>query len=288
LVAVHQYRVLKDLLETAELRNSQIESYVEAGDKPRFDLVDNTRSVLKRRSDLIKAENEIQQTQFELSLFYRDESGEPILVEPSRAASDLAAPPKTTLRDSVQELVDRAVKARPELEALRLQLAQTRVDLKVAENQLLPDLGVNVEGSKDIGNGARKQLDQGELIVAFKLEVPLQMRKQKGKRDSLTAQLGELTRLKSYMEDKVATEVNKAVVKMEVARQRIQLAESELAAARELEEGERVRFSGGDSNLVFVNLREQTAAEAAITRITSLAEYQVAYANFKAALGESN
>ena len=183
------------------------------------------------------------------------------------------------------QLVVQAVEARPELENVRLQLKQTEVDLEVARNQLLPALGVNLEGSRDIGNGARKQLNDSELLVRVKLEVPLQMRKQKGKRDSLKAQKGELERYLAFLRDKVTTEVNKAITKMEISIRSIDLAEREFRAASELEEGERTKFSVGDSNLVFVNIREQTAAEAAITKINSLAEYQIAYSVFQASMG---
>jgi outer membrane protein, heavy metal efflux system len=55
-------------------------------------------------------------------------------------------------------------------------------------------------------------------------------------------------------------------------------------AAREVEKGERERFELGDSNLIFVNLREQTAAEAAIREIDALSDYEKAKAAYRAAL----
>jgi outer membrane protein, heavy metal efflux system len=286
LAAVQNFKVLKNLLKTAELRNQQIEAYVKAGDKPQFDLVDNTRAVLKRKLELVKAENEIQQSEIELSLYFRDELGDPIVVSADRAPKNLD-PELTEYKNlNQQQALAEAYKNRPELVTLNLQLKQSRIDLGIADNQLLPSVNVMIEASKDIGNGARKQLDPAELLMGFKIEIPLQMRKQRGKLNSVKSQISEIERLVSYVKDKVKTEVDKAITKINISRAAIYLAERELEAARELEQGERIRLREGDSNLVFVNLREQTAAEAAISRINSIAEYQMAIAAYAAAIGK--
>ena len=73
---------------------------------------------------------------------------------------------------------------------------------------------------------------------------------------------------------------------IERSRERVKLATAEAEAARKLEQGERKRFVMGDSNLIFVNLREQTAAEAAIREVDALLDFQKALAAYQAALAE--
>ena len=52
-----------------------------------------------------------------------------------------------------------------------------------------------------------------------------------------------------------------------------------------LAELERTRFERGDGTLLFVNLREQAAADAALLELEALAEYHRAAADLRAATG---
>ena len=55
---------------------------------------------------------------------------------------------------------------------------------------------------------------------------------------------------------------------------------------RSVAEGERARFEHGDSNLVFVVIREQTAAEAALDELSALLDFHLIHADLLAALGQ--
>jgi hypothetical protein len=69
------------------------------------------------------------------------------------------------------------------------------------------------------------------------------------------------------------------------ARERVRLAIEENELALTLEKGERARFAHGDSNLIFVQLREQTTADAATRKIDALLDYWLAEASWEAAQG---
>lgn len=58
----------------------------------------------------------------------------------------------------------------------------------------------------------------------------------------------------------------------------------EVKAADDLARGEAKRFDLGDSNLIFVNLREQNAADAKVREIEALQDYQKAFVAFEATL----
>jgi hypothetical protein len=55
-------------------------------------------------------------------------------------------------------------------------------------------------------------------------------------------------------------------------------------ASQDLAKGELTRFNLGDSNLIFVNLREQNAADAEVREIEALQDYQKACVAFEAAV----
>jgi hypothetical protein len=58
----------------------------------------------------------------------------------------------------------------------------------------------------------------------------------------------------------------------------------EVKVSDDLARGELKRFELGDSNLIFVNLREQNFADAQIREIEALQDYQKAFVAFEATL----
>jgi outer membrane protein TolC len=78
--------------------------------------------------------------------------------------------------------------------------------------------------------------------------------------------------------------VQDALNGVQVARQKVQVAVQEVKAAKELADGELTRFNFGDSNLIFVNLREQNFADAEVREIEALQDYQKAFVSFEATL----
>jgi len=90
-----------------------------------------------------------------------------------------------------------------------------------------------------------------------------------------------------FVKDKIATEFYNAKSALAAAALRSEVTQKETELAKKLEQGERVRFRQGDSNQLFVNIREQATADAAVREVEALAEYHKSLANLKAALGES-
>lgn len=279
-----QVRVISDLVEVAQERGVQLGSQVTAGDKPRFDLVDNQRAVLKRENELVKIKNLFQKALIKLSLYYRSKAGEPQMPDESEVPHELPEPsPEEFQNFNESQLLTEALKNRPELQMVRLKGEQVAVDVSVAENQFLPQLDLNLAAAQDFGN-FDKTIDQGELKVGLKVEVPLEYRKLRGKLATAKAQGAQVVAQRSWIENVIANEIQQSIITLRAAVERVRLARAELAAARELESGEHTRFQLGDSNLIFVNLREQIAAEAALQEIQSLLEYQQEGANLRALL----
>ncbi|MBL8911575.1 MAG: TolC family protein, partial [Archangium sp.] len=97
---------------------------------------------------------------------------------------------------------------------------------------------------------------------------------------ALVARLDHQLRL---ARDRVKIEVGDAESALSAATQRVVLARQEVEVALELERGERKRFELGDSSLLFVNLREQTTAEARLREIDALLDVHRAVASRRAA-----
>jgi outer membrane protein TolC len=228
------------------------------------------------------AQQALRRVEFELSLLLRDQQGNP------RSVAEYKEPkafPSTSVKSEVESLaVAEGLLKRPELQRVETQLMQNQQELVLAQNQFLPRLDASVMGAKDYGDGSTSR-DEAELKVGIKVEIPLMMRTQDGRLAALQAKQRELQAMKNHIQQRVSIEIRDALMVLGLARDRIALVSKEVGATQALEKGERTRYELGDSNLIFVNLREQAATDARIREIDAHLDYCRAQAAYRAATG---
>ena len=266
-----QKKIYEALLATATERTRQLEKRFEAGDVAQFDIIDNKRAELQRESQLAKAQQVLTSTELNLSLFWRDESGRSL-------SPDLAFLPVAFSKIDlpvvlpVDAALSQALERRPDLAQLRLEAQQNQVNKELAENQLLPGLNLQTFAAQNVGEGPQENEDV-DVYTGLRFDVPLERNAAKGKVEQASARGEQLRHLKEFLQQKIKVDLQDAWQAIKNTKTRMELAQSEHAAARELEEGERVKFMHGDSNLIFLNLREQTTAEAALREIEAATSY---------------
>jgi cobalt-zinc-cadmium efflux system outer membrane protein len=280
--ARNKLSVYKKLLEVANERDRQIAQRVSKGDLPEFDRTDNQRAVLQRQQQLLSAERSVRSAEFMLALFFRDSSGQP------RDVSGWQALPRIPIPLFVREAsldvpLKEALDSRPEFKSIAGQREQNHIELRLARNQILPRLDLRVFSSRDYGEGEEKRQDT-ELKGGLRVEVPLRTRTQEGRLDFFEAKQRKLDFTETFLKERIRADVQDALNAVEIARQRVEVAAQEVGAARDLAKGEAKRFELGDSNLIFVNLREQNSADAEVREIEALQDYQKAFVSFEATL----
>jgi outer membrane protein TolC len=275
-------KVYKKLLRVAEERDRQIAERVKKGDLPQFDRTDNQRAVLQRQAQLLSAERAVKSSEFALGLFYRDQQGRPIDVSGWRSLEKIPLPLFVT-HGSIDQPVQEALDSRPEFKAIAGQREQNNVELRLARNQFLPRLDLRVYSAKDYGSGDDKR-QEAELKGGVRLEIPLRTRTQEGRVDFYEAKQRKLEFTETFLKERIRADVQDSLNGVEVARSRVEVTKQEVIASRDLANGERERFKQGDSNLIFVNLREQNAADAEVREIEALQDYQKAFVAFEATL----
>ncbi len=279
-------RVAQKLLDLAEKRDSQLLLQLKRGDVSKFQVNDNLRGVFRRRNSLAAAERALQSAEIVLSLFLRDELGSPLSVSRERLPESFPALPEVRLSTeaAINTALQEARRRRPDLLELDQKRAQIDQDLRLGQNQMLPALDFNLAVSQDLG-AAPPPLARTETEAAIRLEFPLWFRDARGRVQNSRARDAAVAAQARILSDRVKTEIDDAVSALRQARERVSLASEELRLAQELEQGERIRFAQGDSNLIFVQLREETTAEAATRKIDAEKDYWSAEAALNAALG---
>ncbi len=284
--ASQKLRIAERLLGLAEDRQEGILLRVETGDLPDIAMNENRRLLVERESIVIRSQRQVQRTAIELSLYYRDEEGQPKMPRLQEAPSVLPAPRDPSMSIAEDDL-DRALQLRPEVRSLELELQQLELYLSKAENELLPKFDIGFAGSKDVGGVVTNPDDKGpfELDVFLTFDLPLQRRGARGKAREIQAKSRKLKRELQFARDRVIADVRDSESALRQTWLRVALAEENVTLAGALEQAERLAFSQGESDLLRVNLREQQTASAASTLVDVITEYFRSFANYRASVG---
>ncbi len=286
LAAGQNVRIGEELLKNATERNEGLRIRVQEGDAPAIELTDNERLIVSRRTKLIDAQRKFRQSAVKLSLFLRDESGEPVVIEQSRLPIEFPEATDPSPRNLDTD-IQSAIANRPELRALAIFSEQLNIDLAAANNLFLPQIDVVLATSQDVGSPAdpkKNDKSQLELEGGLVASVPLQRRKARGKLNAVEAKLAQVRAKTGFTQNKIVAEVQSTSAALNAAFQQLAQARRSLDLARQMEAAERRKFDLGDSNLLLVNLREQATADAAATEVEARLNYFDAQADYRAVL----
>ena len=148
------------------------------------------------QQQLFAAERRFQQAAIEVSLFYRNDLGFPLLPDPARLPGEFPAAVAVD-PGRFHEDLEVAFRLRPEILSVRLQARKAEVDRQFARNQLLPSLNLYVYTEQNIGD---RDADLGKDFRPFIMEssllfdVPLQRRYARGRVIAADATLRQLER----------------------------------------------------------------------------------------------
>jgi outer membrane protein TolC len=284
--SVQSEAVYREYLRIAKERDDFIQRSIRFGNMAEVEQIDNRRVIASRDSALIAANRKSRKAAIDMSLYLREPTlGQPLLVESARAPQQFPAPQRPAMQ-ALDSDIEFALRMNPEIYRLRLEQQRTGVQLDYAKNQALPDLQGGLYTSKDVGGEASPSGNKTPLKMEAGLlfEVPLQRRNARGQIRSTEAELSRLRAEERYAADYTTTKVQDAIVALDAAYQRIDLAVEAVELAKRMEDVERTRFAAGQSNILFVNLREVTTNDSRLMLIGAYADYFFALADYRAAL----
>ena len=276
----------RELLELAETRTRQLEELVKAGKNKAIDLLVNEQLVAERKLKVIESEQKYRATAFKLSLYLRDEVGQPMLPSddwlPGQFPTVQPLPPGDFQTDLAS-----AMAQRPEPRLINLELQQVNWDNRLARNQTLPQLDLITEGSQDAGDPASSANDKSRFELEFGVqgELPIQRRKARGKIQSTNAKLAQIQQKLRWQQDKIGAELQTARNALDLASQGVTQAEAALRSSITTLDRYSFAYSEGKVDLVYLNLLESKANEYEIKLIESQTKWFVALAEMQAALG---
>lgn len=84
-------RAYRDLLDLTEIRRGAIGRQVQLGARPEILITENEQNLVRRRALVVRAEQEFETAANSLSLYYRGDAGQPMLVGAERLPPDVTA-----------------------------------------------------------------------------------------------------------------------------------------------------------------------------------------------------
>ena len=222
----------------------------------------------------------------------------------------ILVPPTEELKPTA-ELIDQALKNRPELEQARISTESLKINLAGTRNALLPTLQVFAELTNNGLSGAPNALapefvppqafvgGYGNLLsqifrrnfpnysAGFSLNIPFRNRAAQGDyvADQLSLRQGELQLQKSI--NQVRVDVKNAVIGLQQARARYETAVSTRQLAQQALEAEQNRFKFGESTIALVVQAQRDLAADQEAEIQSMANYTHAKIAFDQSVGQT-
>lgn len=257
-------KIKKEILAIALERHSMLERKFKAGDIERLKINDNQRSIDKRKDEIIKSEINIARLRAELSLYLRDQDGNPVTIKE-------ATYPDEKLISESKNFSPIALSGVPQFSILELEKSKLKSLKDLYAQSRLPGLSVEVLGARELSPNAAYDPDSLQLGVKF--DYPLENRKARGKTVSSEYKLKAIEKESEYLAQELTRMFNFSVEAMHASRKRWDVISRELKNALTMGSAEVKRWNQGASDLFIVYLREQEVAETNIRRWTALYEY---------------
>jgi outer membrane protein TolC len=285
-IAGRKLDVYESLLRIALERRSALQQQVETGARARIFLTENQQNIVRRRSLVAAAQRDFENVANRLSFFYRDANG--ALLVPGRAQ----LPPQGTAERARVNLPPRdiavlpeALARRPEIRMLETALMQAEQEIRLRQNDLLPELDLRFEVATALGEVAEggPSRDTTDNYVGFSFSIPLERRTERARVAQAVAERDALSWKRRRVQQQLEVEIRNIFNNLNYAEQLAGLAAAEVELATAMRRAERQRFEQGASDFFLVNVREEAEADAQIKYLVATLETLTAKADFDAA-----
>lgn len=278
IASIKVYKIYENLLQFALQRDHILQAKVKSGDTPMLAVVENNQYIAKRRSELASADILKNQMAGNLSLFYRDHEGKPILPTDDMALTDFPEAAASTFDHQAD--YTRALDLRPDLKRMNIELEKTMNDYKLAKNQIWPQFDLSMDYTRNRGCCDPTNASQFYTMM-LKFEVPLEYRLIMGRAQEVGANRRALDHNLRLMRETIENEIRKKRIAVSLAREKVGFAKIEQTNAEQLVEAENFKLKKGGSNLFLINIREEFLADAQANYVNSQLEAMGAWADYR-------
>ena len=270
---------LLELKEVINRRQALLEKKAKAGSLADILLRENYRNLIQVEEQVVALDNEIQLALNKLSFFLFLDAEDPPEIQLQGSA--LQQGPRIELQAEMGWL-DR----HPRLLQLDYAIEQAKVNLRRAENNLLPDLNLVAQHTQ-VPEPGTEPLTQTETKLGVNFEFPLMQSKARGERGVAQAKIAMSNNKRSEVRSKLLQEYRNLVDTLMRMKRQLDLVREQVAIDKELRDSEELLFLRGNSNLINLNIRERNLLRSQIKEIELLAKLQKLKVEFGVVVGKN-
>lgn len=250
-----QLEAFEELLRLAEARQHAIERQAKAGDIARLAISENLQQMTQREQLINQGNMIFEQASIQLSLYYRDAEGHPVVPTKRQLPFNIATMPRSTVKKLP------VLSSHPAIKKLSNYSKIVKIKRDLAQNQLMPQLDAAASTFKQYGTGGYPLLIPQAAMVGVSFKFPIFQREAKGNLIQAQSELDQVASEKRFLYDQLRNDLSKMLVGIQRGARQLILLEKELSLAKKVQRGETKKFYEGDSTLFLVNQREQTTTQ---------------------------
>lgn len=263
-----QLKTFKQLLQLAQTRQQAIEQQAEQGDLPRLAISENQQQIIQRKQLLNQGRMLFEQAGVNLSLYYRDNQGKPVIPAENQLPS--LAQAAAAVAGNIAPLRDH-----PALKKLNYYANIVRLKRNLARNELLPQLDATAYTFKQNGTGGEPLLIPQAAMVGVSYKFPLLRRQAKGNFIQAQTELHQVRLEKRFLYEQLKNEFATMLIGIKRSMRQVNLLKKEFELAQQVQDGETKKFYQGDSTLFLVNQREQTTTQVQLNSLHAQVELEI-------------
>ncbi len=252
--------IVKNLVRLTSNRLQGIEARVQSGDLAEITLTEFKTTLLQRQLLQQEAEQRVVLAKQRLAYFWRPNEGSFF------AGNDIDSPPEDIrwpyrVASLSQGDFSDSIAGHPALVALNAKTDQARNRQRLARNETLPKLDLEMKLAQDMGDGA-ESLTGTESVVGLSFYMPLGQRAAKAREAVASAQIRELEYESRVLAEQLERDVSVSLKALAFSRQILSLSEQQKTLAGALLSQEQTRFEAGVSDQFLLITRETAALQA--------------------------
>lgn len=256
--------VIADLVDLTRDRLQGIQSRVDSGDLAEFDLTEYRSALLRRELLAQEASRNVALDRQRLAYFWRGDDGTGQTANWTLPPSDIGwrYRPATLSEAHFAEAID----AHPGVTAMQAELEQIRNRQRLARNETLPQLDLEMKVARDLGEGMATHAGT-ESMVGLSFSVPVGQRAARAREAVANAELRALTYDIRALKEQLRRDVSISLEGLRYSRSILELSREQERLAESLLQQERTRFEAGVSDQFLLINRETAALEAHLRTI---------------------
>ena len=279
-------QVYQEALQLAQFRFNAVKLEAAAGDKPSIDTLEAGIQLQNRQLALQQAQLDLKNSSAKLSVFLWQNGQIPMELDEMTVPIDKSTVQLRTTQGLMLDRLDSMVAYHPYLQQYRFKIDELKIDRRMKVENLKPELNLKYNAlNQPVGNNPFADLSINNYIWGMEFSMPIPLRAERGalKLAKLKIQHAEMDVLNTKAE--IDYRITSALNEWNTTIDQTSLYQRTVRDYLGLLEGERDKFSAGESSLFMINSREVAYINAQIKLLELLTKNRKAMLTTEYSLG---